>query len=137
MSRFVRLRDALEYCNLKGIDISQFARPEDIIGKCCTCQAVKSWLYMDAGHFKGRGIGGNSGAYFDERNVNLQCKQCNGFGGSMPKEYEEFMLEKYGQEIIDEINLKHKLPTSFKDGPMIATRIHFEQEYGELCRVWI
>ena len=64
-SRYIRLRDALEYCYDHSIDISQFNRPEDIIGKCCTCGAVKSWVRMDAGHFKGRGIGGGSGVYFD------------------------------------------------------------------------
>ena len=42
MSRFIRLRDALAYCHRRGIDLHQFARPEDVIGKCCSCGAVKS-----------------------------------------------------------------------------------------------
>lgn len=134
MSRFVRLRDALAYCRLKGIDISQFARPEDIIGRCCTCQAVKSWIRMDAGHFKGRGVGGGSGVYFDERNVHLQCKPCNGFKGGAPDEYKEFMLHKYGEKTVAEIERKHKLPTSFKDIAMIGTRIFYEEKYGELFK---
>ena len=75
MSRYIRLRDALEYCDNYSIDITQFNRPEDIVGKCCTCGTVKSWSWMDAGHWLGRGIGGGSGTYFDERNVHLQCKQ--------------------------------------------------------------
>ena len=135
MSRYVRLRDALDYCNKHSIDISQFSRPEMIIGQCCTCPKVGSWLYMDAGHFISRGMFGQSGAYFDERNVHLQCKQCNKYGSGMREVYEDFMLEKHGQEIIDELKKKHKLPTSFKDLAMIATEKYYKEKYQELLQV--
>jgi 5-methylcytosine-specific restriction endonuclease McrA len=68
-SRYIRLRDAIAYCLKHGIDLTQFNRPEDIIGKCCTCGKVKSWIYLQAGHWKGRDLGGKSGTYFDERNI--------------------------------------------------------------------
>ncbi len=134
MSRYIRLRDAIDYCKEHKISLHQFVRPEDIIGECCTCGVVKSWIRMDAGHFKSRGMGGSSGVYFDERNVNLQCKVCNGFQGGAPTEYREFMLEKYGEEVIAELELKHKLPISFRDLAMIAMEKYYKEEYKRLTK---
>ena len=130
MSKYCRLRDALEYCEKHGIDLGQFIRPEDIIGQCCTCGAVKSWIRMDAGHFKGRGSGGSSGTYFYETNVHLQCKQCNAFGGGKPKEYEQFIIEKYGQETLDTLERQHLLPRNDKD--LVGLEMYFKQKYKEL-----
>ena len=134
MSRFVRLRDAIDYCKEHRIDLGQFTRPEDIFGKCCTCGTVKSWIWMHAGHYKGRGLGGGSGVYFDERNVNLQCRQCNAWKQGSPTEYREFMLEKYGEEVLVEIEFKHKLPTSFRDLAMIAMEKYYKDKYKQLIK---
>lgn len=136
MSRYIRLRDAIEYCQTHGIPLDQFSRPEEIIGRCCTCSVVKSWLYMDAGHYKGRGIGGGSGVYFDERNVHLQCKQkCNAFGGGKPKEHEEYILEKYGAEVLADIERKHHLPVDMNDFAMMAMEVYYKEEYKKLLRL--
>ncbi len=131
-SRYIRLRDALKYCREHGIDLSQFNRPEDIIGKCVTCGKVKSWIRMDNGHFKGRGSGGGSGVYFDERKQHLQCKPCNGFEGGRPDEYREFIIEEYGQDVLDELNLKHRIPIDMGTLAMQATEIVFKEKYNEL-----
>lgn len=112
-SRYCRLRDALNYCRINDIDIRQFAKVEDIVGKCCTCDDVRPWIEMDAGHYFDRGGGGTSGVYFDERNINLQSKSCNaGFykGTRRPDikaNYDKFMLDKYGQGVIDELLFLH------------------------------
>ena len=134
-SRYIRLRDAVRYCTEYGIDLSQFSRPEDAIGKCCTCGKVKSWIRMDNGHFKGRGIGGGSGTYFDERNCHLQCKTCNGFQGGAPEEYKEFMLERYGQGVIDDIYFKHHKPANFSDLAMKALERWAKDEYNKLVKM--
>lgn len=134
-SRYIRLRDALNYCRDRGIDLHQFIRPEDILGLCATCGAVKSWIYMDCGHWKGRGLGGGSGTYFDERNLSLQCKQCNGFKGGKPKEHEEHLRGKYGQEIIDELERKHQVPLDSRPLPMRAMEQFYKKRYKELLEV--
>ena len=131
-SKYVRLRDAVEYCTDRGIDLGQFARPEDIIGRCCTCGSVKSWIRMDAGHFKGRGIGGGSGSYFDERNIHLQCKPCNGFKQGAYPEYEKFLIGKYKLGIIDELNRKHVSWIDMKPLAMAAMEIYYKERYKEL-----
>lgn len=132
MSRYIRLRDAIEYCKERGIDLKQFSRPEDIIGKCCTCGVVKSWIRMDGGHFKGRGIGGGSGVYFDERNDHLQCKRCNGFRGGAPQEYEQFIIKKYGQKVLEELNQKHRIPIDMGNLAMNAMEQFYKEKYEEL-----
>lgn len=137
-SRFCRLRDALAYCKRMRIDLSQFNRPEDIIGQCCTCTRLKSWIYMDAGHWINRGSGGSSGVYFDERNINLQCKPCNGSfyqGKRQPNvkiAYDQFMLKKYGQEVMDELIVRDRILT--RKYSLIIPALHqlYKEKYHEL-----
>ncbi len=131
-SRYIRLRDALKYCDKMSIDISQFSRPEDLPVKCCTCGIVKSWIYMDAGHFISRGSGGSSGVYFDERNIHAQSKDCNAWKQGSPDEYREFIIEEYGQEVLDELNLKHRIPIDLGSFAMIAIERYYKERYKEL-----
>lgn len=129
-SRYIRLRDALDYCRKHGIDLGQFVRPEDIIVQCCTCPKILPWIRMDAGHYHGRGIGGSSGVYFDERNINTQCKPCNGFKGGNIQVYDVFMLEKYGQEVLDELELKDRIGSYKSQYAFIG--IMYKQMYEKL-----
>ncbi len=131
-SKYIRLRDALDYCDRYSIDISQFNRPRDLIGACCTCGAVKSWNDMDAGHWIGRGLGGHSGTYFDERNSHLQCKKCNAWEAGHEKKHEKYILEKYGQAVIDELERKHLIPLDSRKLPMQAMEIFYIEKYKEL-----
>lgn len=124
----------MEYCNKMGISIRQFTRPEDLPVKCCTCDAVKAWIYMDAGHFISRGSGGLSGVYFDERNSHAQCKLCNGFHQGRAEEYREFMLQKYGQAVIDELKWLNR-NNSYK-GKLVGLELYYKQKYREMARTF-
>ena len=134
-SRYCRLRDALDYCKKHGIDLHQFSRPEDIIGACATCGAVKSWYLMDAGHFISRGAGGVSGVYFDERNVNLQCKRCNAFEQGAYGGYRNYIIHKYSIEVLDELLQKHYILPDMKDLAMRATEQYYKEKYKELVEL--
>ncbi len=101
-SKYIRLRDSIAYCKRAGIAL------DSGIGQCCTCGRIIQWKYGDAGHFIGRGIGGGSGVYWDERNVHLQCKPCNAFLQGNTQSYNDFMLEKYGQVVIDQLHILNK-----------------------------
>lgn len=105
-SRYIRLRDAIEYCKATG----RGAQIEDLPVQCCTCHTIKSWKRMQAGHFISRGLGGRSGVYFDERNIHAQCPTCNAFEQGRPNEYREFMLDKYGEQTIALLRIKDKQP---------------------------
>jgi len=129
-SKYIRLRDAIDFCRLHKIDPSQFNRVEDLPVQCCDCKTIKSWIRMDAGHFIGRGLGGGSGAYFDERNIHAQAKRCNQFKQNDPK-YHQFMVDKYGQKTIDELERRHRMPGS---NDYKAIELHYRVLYNELVK---
>lgn len=79
------------------------------LGMCVTCRRSYPFKQLQAGHFiQGRG----NAVLFDERIVYSQCVGCNGNppmgkGGNYV-EYYVFMLEEWGQIMIDEFRaLKH------------------------------
>lgn len=123
-SKYIRLRDAIEY---------QEKCPEITFGyvKCCTCSRIVIWnKNCDAGHFIPKSRGGLSGVYFDERNIHAQCKDCNGFHQGRQVEYKEFMLEKYGQDVIDKLEFLDK-NQSYK-GKIIGIGLMYKQMYEDL-----
>lgn len=93
---------------------------------------------MDAGHWIDRGSGGQSGVYFDERNINLQCKSCNaGFykGKRKPdvkSAYHQFMLDKYGQEVMDELIVRDKVVIRKRSMVVLALHQVYKEEYQKL-----
>ena len=117
LSQYILLRDAIALSPQANLGF-EFVR-------CCTCRKMMSRFAKNshAGHFRSKGKGGGSGVYFDERNVHAQCDFCNRFEQGNTVEYYPFMLEKYGQEVIDELKCKHHLP-----------RPHSIDEYGILYR---
>jgi len=90
-SKYIRTRDCLRFSN----------DPE--LGMCVTCKRSYPFKQLQAGHFiQGRG----NSVLFDERLVYSQCVGCNGNppmgkGGNYV-EYYVFMLEEWGQIMIDE-----------------------------------
>ncbi len=133
-SKYIRLRDALEYCKRSGIDIRQFARVEDLPVKCCDCDYVAPWIETDAGHFFGRGLGGGSGVYFDERNIFAQSKPCNaGWRGDVAQDYLGFMTEKYGEKVIDELHVLHKARI-LKQKDIVGYGLYYKDAYEKLVK---
>lgn len=71
------------------------------MGRCCTCNEVFSFKQLQAGHFE---QGRHNAVLFDERNVHAQCAGCNIFKHGNLRKYEQFMRQRYGQEVIDELD---------------------------------
>lgn len=68
--------------------------------RCVTCGVVKRWTELQAGHFIRGRLNAN---LFEERGVHPQCYRCNiSFQGNVVVYY-GVMLQKYGQEVIDEL----------------------------------
>ena len=123
-SKYIRLRDSIDYCKKHGLFLN-----EGIV-QCCTCPKIKQWKYVDAGHFISRGSGGMSGVYFDERNIHAQCKPCNGFHQGNAQSYGEFMLQKYGQDVVDQLRVLDKVNSyRFK---LQGLEIYYKEAYKEL-----
>jgi len=129
-SKYIRLRDAIEYHKSIGDPDIRFCR-------CCTCGKIMPWRGTtedqdcDAGHYIGRGMGGSSGVYFDERNIHAQCKAENKFGLYTPGAYDAFMLGKYGQGVIEELQIFHKVG-SYK-GKLPGFSVMYREMYKSLC----
>lgn len=79
--------------------------------ECVTCGRIKNYKEMQAGHF----IPGRHGTVlFDERNVHPQCYTCNVvLGGNGPKYY-KYMLKRYGQKVIDELENEDRINKQFE-----------------------
>lgn len=70
--------------------------------ECVTCGVVKHFKEMQAGHFLS---GRSNGILLDPRCVHPQCYSCNVCKHGNIENYYPFMLEKYGQEVIDELKI--------------------------------
>lgn len=134
MSKYIRLRDALEYCRRMRIDISSFNDWRDLPCACCTCGEIVTVRKADSGHFISRGSGGSSGVYYDERNCNLQCRSCNRFGEGKTLDYYEFMLKKYGEEVIGELRVKDKLTQQYRGLQIAAIEQYYKDRFGGLLK---
>ena len=73
---------------------------------CCTCGKRGDKYTIDSGHFLTRRY---KAIKYDERNVNAQCIKCNQYGGGMWDLYYEYMLGRYGQEVVDELQSKKNI----------------------------
>ena len=106
--------------------VSEFVRRSnaniDGFVECVTCGKIVEWKNADAGHFVG---GHKNYNFFDLRNIHPQCTYCNRYmhGNLIP--YYEFMLEKYGKKVIDDLRAyKERIFTI----PELEEQIHVYQE---------
>jgi hypothetical protein len=60
----------------------------------------------DAGHY--RSVGAHPELRFNEFNVNLQCRKCNGYWGGNLIEYRMGLIKKYGVEVVEWLEGPHE-----------------------------
>lgn len=95
-SKVIRMRDA----------------DEDGYVKCISCEKVDHYKNLDCGHYLPKSLG--LSIYFEETNVAPQCTHCNRFRhGNQPK-YALALIEKYGPEILEELDKKQRNPRQIK-----------------------
>lgn len=80
----------------------------------------------DCGHFKT--VGANPELRFEERNAHKQCKSCNAGAGkytakeaTVAQQYENGLLDRYGQEYVDWLNGPHEM-TNYRREDFIRIR---------------
>ena len=119
-SRYIRKRDSLETTG----DIEYCI--------CCTCGEVRSTFHgtncIQAGHF----IHTHLSVRFDERNVHAQCAKCNKWGKGEPIKYTLFMLKKYGQDVIDELEERKHQVVKFTRSDLDEIRDKYKKKFEEL-----
>lgn len=80
---------------------------------CISCNTPKPMDQMNAGHFYP--VGGHDAIRYDEHNVNGQCIYCNKFKHGNREGYVRGMLKKWGQKVIDTLELRrHNKSKMFK-----------------------
>jgi len=109
------------YVRLRDSDSNGF-------GNCCSCGKNVHYKEADGGHFISRGY---LCTLFNERNVHLQCKRCNLMGGNASG-YALFMLDRYGQEVIEELNIEKNKPTKYSKAFYEMFIEEFKQKIKEL-----
>src|SRR3990170_2614161 len=87
-SKIVRLRDSVDGTN-----------------RCVTCKQVYPIKNLQAGHFI---PGRHNAVLFDLRQVFPKCYVCNFRKHGCWVEYREFMIEKYGQGMVEQIIAESK-----------------------------
>lgn len=80
---------------------------------CFTCGRKGN----DAGHYQHAGKLANWASY-DERNINCQCTSCNSFSGGNSVVYARKLVNKYGPNILNEIEETYRKP-AMKSGDLI------------------
>ncbi|HDS05885.1 MAG TPA: hypothetical protein ENN95_02465 [Deltaproteobacteria bacterium] len=78
---------------------------------CVTCGKKDHWKNMQAGHFISRA---KKAIKYDVRNVHCQCPMCNGFKHGNAVEYRKFMLERYGEKTVLQLEYLSRRIYSFK-----------------------
>lgn len=71
---------------------------------CVSCGRTLPYEEADAGHFINRKW---MPTRWDETNVHAQCRRCNRFDEGNIPEYYKFMINKYGEDHVNEL-LKRK-----------------------------
>jgi len=89
-SKYIRLRDRFQddYC------------------RCISCGSIHHWKAIQAGHFISRR---HKAIKYDEQNVHSQCVVCNGFEEGNQYKYGLALIEKYGESIINDLQVRKKL----------------------------
>ena len=79
---------------------------------CFTCGKKGKGSFMHSGHYISRK---NMATFFDERNTNAQCMNCNIWGYGNMGVYTLKLQEKYGVGIIKELTKKSREIKQYKE----------------------
>lgn len=103
----------------------------DVDKPCCTCGTTSQSVQYAAGHYRSRGA--CQELRFNLFNIHKQCNvKCNKYGSGMRSEYRDFIVETYGQDMLDWLDGSHdKLKAQLPDADAIESEI---ARYRKLLR---
>jgi len=84
--------------------------------KCPTCGQIKPIDQADAGHYISRV---KKAVKFDELNVHAQCRHCNRFQEGNHFIYRKWLIEKYGIEAVEALELRAQMRAGFKTSDLL------------------
>lgn len=106
-SIFIRLRDS-----------------QNGVGRCISCGKVVHWKQADCGHFVNRK---HLSLRFSEKNCNLQCRACNRFDEGNPVGYARGLIEKYGDGILEELEIAKRQTVKFSKAEIELMIKHYRK----------
>ena len=95
---------------------------------CVTCGAVHRWQDLDAGHFIPKNK--SNAVFFHSSNVHPQCTYCNRFLHGNIQNYYPYMLENYGQTIIDWIKDHQTMHMNWRQADYEEMEIHYKSMFA-------
>jgi hypothetical protein len=104
---------------------------------CICCGRPLNWNSgkpggdVDAGHYLSRGA--SIELAFDERNVNAQAKSCNRPGGTTRAQFRDGMIDRYGVDVVDELEGPHEL-TQLRHDDLRAIRDKYRKMANDLSK---
>ena len=123
--------------SLKSADkwFSKFIRMRDAdnngIIHCISCGRPVPWQKADAGHFIKRQ---HMAVRFNEKNVNAQCKYCNNFEQGNDIGYARGLVRKYGQGIIEHLELAKRRTIHFGSFELKIIAEHYRKEFNRIAK---
>lgn len=94
---------------------------------CITCGRINSYKKMQAGHFV---PGRHNAVLFDERGVHPQCYTCNVVLGGNGVKYYKWMLQNYGQKVIDDLERLDNTTVKYS----VQDLLDIEKKYQDLTK---
>jgi len=101
-------------------------------GQCFTCPKKDEPKRMQNGHFVPRQY---LSVRFDERNCNCQCYVCNMLYGGQGATYAIRLADKYGQEVVEELEQQRWVSVKLDIGWYQQQIEHYKQEVDRLLRL--
>lgn len=114
-SKYIRIRDA----NHNGLC------------KCITCDTVKHWKEMDAGHFQSRRY---MATRYEEKNCHAQCQRCNQYGAGEQYLHGQAINLLYGKGTAENIVMKSNFIQKMTKNELMELARYYQQETLQLAK---
>jgi 6-pyruvoyl-tetrahydropterin synthase len=95
--------------------------------KCATCNTVKHYKELQAGHFIPQAQG--DAIRYVEENIHPQCYRCNINLGGNGAEYYPYMIDMYGVEFVDELRQLSKTTRKFSETELLDMEAEWKARY--------
>lgn len=100
-------------------------------GVCISCGILKPVEQLQVGHYYKRQYDFTTELGGEERNVNLQCEQCNGYRGGNEPDYAIGLIKKYGKGILEELQKKRRTDKKWKLSELEALISDYQNKLKE------
>jgi len=126
-SKIVKKLDAIfsQYIRLKNSVLVG----GDLLAMCVTCKEVKPWKEQQNGHFITRG---RYPTRWDETNCHVQDYRCNVALKGNYIEYTKYMIDEYGREYVDELEIKSRRTAKFSTVELLEMINDYEEKVKSL-----